>query len=49
MEIPKNVHPTKTKSHEQTESLNRPVTSTEIESLIKNLPTNSTRKRWFQL
>lgn len=39
MDIPKNIHPTKTKSHEQTESLNRPMTSTAIESLIKNLPT----------
>ena len=27
-------------NHEETENLNRPITSTELETVIKNLPTN---------
>ena len=29
------------------ENLNRPITSEEIESVIKNLPTNESRTRWL--
>ena len=30
-------------NQEETENINRPITSTEIESMIKNLPTNKSR------
>ena len=30
-------------NQEETENMNRPITSTEIESVIKNLPTNKTQ------
>ena len=30
-------------NQEETENINRPVTSTEIETVIKNLPTNKTQ------
>ena len=32
---------------EEIENLNRPITSKEIESVIKNLPTNESRTRWL--
>ena len=49
MDNPRKIQPINTKNHEQTEYMNRPMTSMEIGSLIQNLPTNSTRMRWFQL
>ena len=35
-------------NQEKTENLNRPITSTEIEAAIKNLPTNKTPGRCAQ-
>ena len=32
-------------NQEEIENLNRPITSTEIETVIKNLPTNKSRSR----
>ena len=34
-------------NQEEIENINRPVTSTETESVIKNLPTNKPRTRWL--
>ena len=35
-------------NQEETENMNRPITSTEIETVMKNLPTNkSFRTRWL--
>ena len=34
-------------TQEKTENINRPITSTEIETVIKNLPTNKPRTRWL--
>ena len=34
-------------NQEGIENINRPNTSTEIETVIKNLPTNKCRTRWF--
>ena len=36
-------------NQEETENMNRPITSNEIETVIKNLPTNiKSRTRWLQ-
>ena len=34
-------------NQQEIENVNRPVTSTEIETAIKNLPTNKSMVRWF--
>ena len=34
-------------NQEEIENINRPITSTETETVIKNLPTNKPRTRWF--
>ena len=34
-------------NQEETENINRPVTSTEFETVIKNLPTNKSPGRWL--
>ena len=34
-------------NQEEIENVNRPITSTEIETVIKNLPTNKPRTRWI--
>ena len=34
-------------NQEATENLNRPITSTEIETAIKDLPTNKSTVRWL--
>ena len=35
-------------NQEEIENMNRPITSNEIETVIKNLPTNKSRTRWLQ-
>lgn len=35
-------------NYEEIESLNRPITGMEVESVIKNLPTEKTRTRWLR-
>ena len=32
---------------EELENINRPITGNEIETVIKNLPTNKSRTRWL--
>ena len=34
-------------NQEETENLNRPITTTEIDTVIRNLPTNEPRTRWL--
>ena len=36
-----------TLNQEETENMNRPITSNEIETVIKNTPTNKYRTRWL--
>ena len=35
-------------NQEEIDNMNRPITSNEIETVIKNLPTNKSRTRWLQ-
>ena len=42
-----NTHTLPKLKHEEIESLKRPIISEEIESVIKNLPTNESRTRWL--
>ena len=34
-------------NQEEIDNMNRPITSNEIETVIKNLPTNKSRTRWL--
>ena len=34
-------------NQEEIENLNRPITTTEIDTVIRNLPTNEPRTRWL--
>ena len=36
-------------NEEEIENMNRPITSNEIETVIKNLPTNESRARWLHM